>query len=511
MRTSSYLEDKMTKAKGYCGMQIVFVDIVSYSRRASYRQVEVIQAFMQSIEDALTHTARKYIAYTHKIDVQMRRDVVVLPSGDGAAIGFPFDDVPDMHLSFACELLRIVDEANKKLDCEIFREQGWCNCDNGFLLRCGISEGKLILYKDLNENFNVAGDTVNMAARVMDLADACQIFLTEKAHNLIADAIPRMDKQFRKYSQVVIKHDRTIDVYQYIGEGIEGLDVSLMPGLGLAEDALAAVDQVTPVEPTPEGTENSGSKPLHGKPLDADAPRDLVKELRDRLVRVPKGEFLMGNESTGRVSVEISRSFLIDRYPITQEDYVEVMGRNPSHFVGGRLPVDSISWLDAVIFCNRLSELSGLQAAYHVIGKEATLDFTTNGYRLPTEAEWEYCCRSGDQEDRYGPVDDIAWYNGNSDGKTHEVGNRAANAFGLHDMLGNVWEWCNDWYQRHYPKERQVGYIGPESGLQRVLRGGSWSDVPDCIRSSFRHRKFPFSSESMNGMRVVLPLGSDAE
>ena len=213
----------------------------------------------------------------------------------------------------------------------------------------------------------------------------------------------------------------------------------------------------------------------------------------------------MGNESTGRVSVEISRSFLIDRYLITQEDYVEVMGRNPSQFVGARLPVDSISWLDAITFCNRLSELSGLEAAYHVIGKEAMVDFGTNGYRLPTEAEWEYCCRGGDQEDRYGPIDDVAWYNGNSDGKTHEVGKKAANAFGLYDMLGNVWEWCNDWYQRHYPKERQVDYVGPESGFERVLRGGSWSDVPDCIRSSFRNMSSALSSESRHGMRVVLP------
>jgi formylglycine-generating enzyme required for sulfatase activity len=505
MRTSPFLEEKMTKANGYCGMQVVFVDIISYSRRKSHNQVKVIHAFMESIEGALTQTAMQYVNDMHKLDAHIRRDVVVLPSGDGAAIGFPFDSVPDMHLFFACELLRIVDKANKELSCEDFQGQGWCNCHPGFLLRCGISEGKLILYKDLNGNFNLAGDTVNMAARVMNLADAGQIFLTEKAHSQIADLIPRIEPQFRKYKQVRIKHNLRIDVYQYIDESRAGLNVLTRAGLDLADVAPEPTDQTKLGEPTPRKTEDSDSKPLDGKPLAADAPRDFVKELRDRMVRVPKGEFLMGNEQIGRVSVEMPLSFLIDRYPITQEDYINVMGHNPSRFVGARLPVDSISWLDAVTFCNRLSELSNLELAYNVISKETTINFYASGYRLPTEAEWEYCCRGGGQEDRYGLIDNVAWYNGNSGGKTQEVGKKAVNGFGLYDMLGNVWEWCNDWYQKSYPKEQQIGYVGPEAGFERVLRGGSWNDLPDCIRSSFRHRKNPFASESTHGVRVVLP------
>ncbi|MEK6301026.1 MAG: SUMF1/EgtB/PvdO family nonheme iron enzyme [Acidobacteriota bacterium] len=503
MPTSAYLQKKMAMPNSICYMQVVFVDIVKYSKRISYRQVDVIYAFMNSIQKALNNTGKKYYEDTNKVDFNMIRDVVKLPSGDGAAIGFPLDGVPDMHISFACELLRLVDEANKEIDCSCFREHDWCDCHSGFRLRCGISEGRLILYNDLNDNFNIAGNTVNMAARVMDLAGPRQIFLTQEAHTQIKDSTPpKDDPQFRKYSQVSIKHGLPIDVYHFIDKNCAGfLDISTRSDLDRAVGALSPANQVTTVEPAPDTRADRGSKPLN-----ADAPRDLVKELRDRMVRIPKGEFSMGNEQTGRVLVEIPLPFLIDRYPITQEDYMEVMGRNPSRFVGPHLPVDSISWLDAITFCIRLSELSGLEPAYHVIGKEMTVDFGKNGYRLPTEAEWEYCCRGGTQEDRYGLIDDIAWYNRNSEGKTHEVGEMAANGFGLYDMLGNVREWCNDWYENPYPEGRQVGYIGPGTGFERVLRGGSWSDLPDCVRASFRLRNNPLSRDNIDGFRVVLPV-----
>ena len=506
MKPSPYLEDKMKRANSYCHMQVVFVDMVSYSRRKSFAQVKVIDAFMQSIETALLHIASQYVAYAQQSEVHIRRDVVVLPSGDGAAIAFPFDGIRDMHLTFACELLRIVDRANKNITCEAFREQGWCDCHSGFLLRCGISEGKLILYKDLNANFNIAGDTVNMAARVMDLADAGQIFLTKEACVQLVDLGSRLESQFKPYYQVRIKHDVRIDVYQYIDGSWPGLDVSPRAGLELADDGQIGADEKLASGSTSQRTQEIGLKPTEQGLSDSGPQRKPPRKLRDRLVTIPTGEFLMGNEKTSRVVIELPAPFLIDRYPITQEDYVNVIGRNPSKFVGAQLPVDSVSWLDAVAFCNRLSELSGLEPAYDLSSKETTTNFKANGYRLPTEAEWEYCCRAGIQDERYGPINDVAWYSGNSEGNSHDVGTKRANAFGLHDMLGNVWEWCNDWYQRRYPKDRQINYVGANTGFEKILRGGSWSDLPDCIRASFRHRKSPLSSESTQGFRVILPV-----
>ncbi|MEW8195442.1 MAG: hypothetical protein AB2793_17155, partial [Candidatus Thiodiazotropha sp.] len=122
---SPYLEAKLEKEEGCCNMQVVFVDIVSYSKRISLAQVKTINSFMNVTEEALTNTGKKYFEYTQKNDVQVRRDIVIRPSGDGAAIAFPFVNVPDMHLFFACELLRIIGTYNDNSDCDAFREQGW--------------------------------------------------------------------------------------------------------------------------------------------------------------------------------------------------------------------------------------------------------------------------------------------------------------------------------------------------------------------------------------------------
>jgi len=421
-----------------------------------------------------------------------------------------------MHLFFVRQLLGAIQRRNSAHACRLFPQQGWCNCHDSFLLRCGVSEGPLILYRDLNGNFNLAGDTVNMAARVMDLADAGQVFLTRETYHRLYEMVPGTEGRFREYAQARIKHDIRVDVFQYVDEGVDGLDVAPRGDLGLADPDQEPDEEAIPIVTPTEGPENlrievsgeGGSG--KGAPAEGDG-NDPLSRLGRRLIRVPEGEFVMGNEQIGSVKARIPRALLVDPYPTTQDLYLAVMGRNPSRFADDQRPVDSVSWLDATTFCNRLSELAELEPVYEVHGKEVLVHYSRNGYRLPTEAEWEYCCRQAQTcgPDRYGPLSNIAWYNSNANGSTQKVGHLQPNSLGLHDMLGNVWEWCNDWYQRRYPQKGQVPLGGPESGLERVLRGGSWNDIPDCARASFRHRTNPLSRESSHGLRLVRSIAKN--
>jgi formylglycine-generating enzyme required for sulfatase activity len=139
------------------------------------------------------------------------------------------------------------------------------------------------------------------------------------------------------------------------------------------------------------------------------------------------------------------------------------MGGNPSNFHGEQLPVETVTWSQAKAYCAAV------------------------GGRLPTEAEWEYAARAGSDAPRYGDLDEIAWYSKNSDGKTHNVGLKQANQWGLYDMLGNVWEWVADWYdEKYYAKSPSLNPTGPKSGQYRVVRGGSWSYGSRYLRSSVR-------------------------
>jgi len=200
---------------------------------------------------------------------------------------------------------------------------------------------------------------------------------------------------------------------------------------------------------------------------------------------VPPGRFLReGGE------VLLTRGFLMEKTPVTQAQWLAVMGSNPSTFKGTGLPVENVSWLDAISYCNAMSKASGLDAAYLVNGdKVSWKGLDCAGFRLPTEAEWEYACRAGTTGDRYGELDAIAWYSGNSGGKTHPVGRKQPNDVKLYDMLGNVWEWCWDWYD-NYPSGLVKDPIGPESGSYRVLRGGSWGSDAE-IASASNRRSWP--------------------
>lgn len=229
-------------------------------------------------------------------------------------------------------------------------------------------------------------------------------------------------------------------------------------------------------------TATMGEHPAHGLRMKVN-PKDGLT-----YVWIPAGTFGMGcSAKDGECSenerpshqVTITKGFWIGQTAVTQAAYQAVMGRNPSRFKGADRPVDTISWAEAQNYC----ELVGM--------------------RLPTEAEWEYAARAGSDEPRYGALDAIAWYRGNSGGETHPAGQKQPNAWGLYDVLGNVWEWVADWYEDKYPNKAQQDPSGPRNGLYRVLRGGSWDFGPGGMRVSFRGKYVPEARSGIFGFRCA--------
>ncbi|WP_035056226.1 formylglycine-generating enzyme family protein [Andreprevotia chitinilytica] len=223
----------------------------------------------------------------------------------------------------------------------------------------------------------------------------------------------------------------------------------------------------------------------------------LAVPLDMQTVEIPAGSIALRDDRTGRQwSVEI-QCFAIGRYPVTQAQYAAVTGQWPSAAVAAQCPVESVSWLDAARFCNMLSKTAGLLVCYeiHADGTGATLIPGSDGYRLPTEAEWEYACRAGTHGPRYGELGDIAWYAENAGGHPQDVGQKQANAWGLYDMLGNVWEWCADQYD-------PAVY-----GSYRVFRGGGWSDAERGCLATNRRRSHPTFAIDDLGFRVARSPG----
>jgi formylglycine-generating enzyme required for sulfatase activity len=225
-------------------------------------------------------------------------------------------------------------------------------------------------------------------------------------------------------------------------------------------------------------------------------------------VRIAPGTFVMGSpeSETGRGDdelqhrVTLTRAHCMKATEVTQGEWQALMGSNPSAFqnCGENCPVEQVSWDDAVAFANALSRREGLPECYP-LGRFSGLD--CRGYRLPTEAEWEYAARAGTTAARFGDVDDVAWYDGNSGGTTHPVGQKQANAWGLYDMLGNVWEWTGDWYGAHL--DAATDPTGAASGTSRVFRGGSWFFYLRGARASDRGDTAPDNRNLNLGFRLV--------
>jgi formylglycine-generating enzyme required for sulfatase activity len=203
------------------------------------------------------------------------------------------------------------------------------------------------------------------------------------------------------------------------------------------------------------------------------------------LVSVPGGVVALRDDRVGtRWQAEIA-PFELGRFPVRETDL------DPG--AGGALPVVNVSWLDAVDTCNRLSARSGLEPAYARDDRtgEVVWDRAAGGYRLPTEAEWQHACRAGTTGYRYGEIDDVAWFEGNSGGRVHDAGGKAPNAWGLYDMLGNVWEWCWDLYDEEI------------YGTYRIFRGGGWAETERGCGSSVRRRSHPTFAIDDLGFRLA--------
>ncbi|MGE3818635.1 MAG: formylglycine-generating enzyme family protein [Isosphaeraceae bacterium] len=231
------------------------------------------------------------------------------------------------------------------------------------------------------------------------------------------------------------------------------------------------------------------------------------------LVAIAPGEFTMGSEENDDEKpphrVRITKPFLLAAHPVTQGQYRAVTGQNPSHFKGSDdFPVESVSWHDAVAFCNTLSEKEKRTPCYGINGT-TVIRIPGNGYRLPTEAEWEYACRAGTSTrfffgDDESELCEYAWYDGNASGQTQPVGHRKPNGWGLYDMLGNVWEWCWDWYDdKYYAKSPRDDPAGPSSASHLVIRGGSWRYEPTFCRPASRGRFEPVLRAGILGFRVA--------
>ena len=248
--------------------------------------------------------------------------------------------------------------------------------------------------------------------------------------------------------------------------------------------------------------------------------REVVNSMGMAMMRIPAGEYSMGSPpaEAGRSSDEmqhrvvLSCDFMLAKTAVTQGQWASVMGRNPANFNGKERPVENVNWDDAVLFCNQLSEREGRTPAYAVNRGEVSWDQAANGYRLPTESEWEYACRAG-SETPFHFGDRISTAQVNYDGnypygggpvgefrrETVLVGSLPANAWGLHETHGNVYEWCWDWYGA-YPGA-VTDPVGPALGTRRVLRGSSWSNFGRYCRSAARYHVAPVGRSRNLGLR----------
>ncbi|MBT5876438.1 MAG: formylglycine-generating enzyme family protein [Candidatus Latescibacteria bacterium] len=260
-------------------------------------------------------------------------------------------------------------------------------------------------------------------------------------------------------------------------------------GIGCGEDA--SKDRGGAVTPQSETGASNQPEETSAEQIAWEA---MDKEITDSngmsFVMIPPGSFDMGSENGDADeqpvhTVHITKPFYLSKYELTQAQWKAIMGENPSHFKGDKLPVETISWDDVQVFLRRINQFEGRLT-----------------YRLPTEAEWEYAARAGGAVDQKPALNSVAWHAGNSRKKSHSVGQKRPNAWGLYDMYGNVWEWCRDRIGA-YPSRTVTDPTGAQTGIRRVFRGGSWIVPADRIRTEEREGRLQGYYVHNIGLRLV--------
>ncbi|NRQ69205.1 formylglycine-generating enzyme family protein [Bacillus cereus] len=220
---------------------------------------------------------------------------------------------------------------------------------------------------------------------------------------------------------------------------------------------------------------------------------DLIQTIDSLMVNIPAGEVVLRDDRIKKEWLVQIQPFLLAKYAVTMELYDAITNSPLNNFDKNHKPVVNISWNDAIAFCNVLSKKAGLKEYYSISdgGQIVKCNLDSNGYRLPCEAEWQYACKASTTGYTYGKLHDIAWYNENSNGEIHDVGQKEPNAWGLYDMLGNVWEWCYDLYD-------ETVY-----GSYRIFRGGSWAETARGCGATCRRRSHPTFHINDLGFRLA--------
>jgi formylglycine-generating enzyme required for sulfatase activity len=267
------------------------------------------------------------------------------------------------------------------------------------------------------------------------------------------------------------------------------------PDLGAHDGSVGSNIATDPANTANTAATNLATNGIFIKGTDLIIPQKAAKA--PEMVLIPKGGYTMGDkdEDDAKPHHVVISSFYLDKYLVTQEHYQKVMGANPSRWKGDKNPVEQVRWSDAVKYCNTRSKLEGFQPCYDLTNWQC--NFEADGYRLPTEAEWEYACRAGTTTPYFFPIRssklaDYAWYEKNSGGHPHPVGLKEPNPWGLFDMTGNVWQWCNDFYKVDYYQESlEADPKGPSKGEAKVVRGGAWRFSDETCRSGYRYNENP--------------------